>query len=200
VVRAPNVTIKNSRISGGGNQCVYVQSGNLTIQDSEVIGNCENGIGFDSWKAYRVEIRGSYGDGVKFGSNVTLQDSWIHDLAPASGAHADGGQMQSGLTNLVIRHNVIDLGSTPRANAALFLAPDQGPSTNGPVTVDNNQLNGGNYIVYSVDGNNGQYIVKNMSFTNNRFGSTFTYGRSRVNVPITQSGNVIDSSGAAYSM
>jgi hypothetical protein len=202
LIKAANVTIKNSRIAGsaGGASCVFVQSGSVTIQDSEIVGNCENGIGFDNWKAIRVEVRGTYGDGVKLGSNVTLQDSWIHDLAPASGAHADGGQVQGGISNTVIRHNVIDLGSSARANAALFIAPDLGPNSNGPLTIDGNKLNGGNFVMYCVDGNNGQYLIKNITITNNRFGAKFTYGRSNVNVPITQSGNVIDATGAAYNL
>lgn len=201
VVRAANVTIKNSRIKGSGAYCVQTQSGgSVTIEDTEIIGGCENAIGFDNWTARRVEVRGTYGDGVKLGSNVLLVDSWIHDLAPASGAHADGGQVQGGVTNTVVRHNVIDLGSTPRANAALFLAPDLGPSTNGPLTIEGNKLNGGNYIAFCVDGNNGQYHIKNITIRDNRFGNTFTYGRSRVNEPITQSGNVVDSTGAPLTL
>ena len=140
------------------------------------------------------------GDGVKFGANVVLQDSWIHNLTPASGAHADGGQIQFGLTNLVVRHNVIDLGSTPNANAALFLAPDQGPSTNGPVLVEENKLNGGNYVLYCVDGNNGQYVISNMTFRNNRFGTSYSYGPMNVNVPVTWTGNVWDATGAPLAL
>lgn len=201
VVRAANVVIKNSRIKGSSTYCVQTQNGgSVTIEDTEIIGGCENAIGFDGWTARRVEIRGTYGDGVKLGSNVLLVDSWIHDLAPASGAHSDGGQVQSGVTNTTVRHNVIDLGSTPQANAALFLAPDLGPSTNGPLTIDGNKLNGGNYILFCVDGNNGQYHIKNIGITNNRFGNTFQYGRARVNEPVTQAGNVVDSTGAALTL
>jgi hypothetical protein len=200
VIKAANVVNQNSRIKGSGAYCVQTLSGSVTIEDTEIIGGCENAIGFDNWTARRVEVKGTYGDGVKLGNNVLLQDSWIHDLAPASGAHADGGQVQGGVTNTVIRHNVIDLGSTPRANAALFMAPDQGPSTNGPLIVEGNKLNGGNYILFCVDGNNGQYHIKNITISGNRFGNTFTYGRSRVNEPVTQSGNVVDSTGAAMTL
>ncbi len=198
-VRASGVVIKNSRIHGTGSYGVYTQSGSVTIYDSEIYG-FENAIGFDNWTAVRVNIHGTYGDGVKLGSNVTLQDSWIHDLTPAAGAHSDGGQMQSGVTNLVVRNNVIDLASTPNANAALFLAPDLGPSTAGPVTIEGNWLDGGNYTLFCVDGNNGQYLVGNMKFLGNKFGRHSSYGPSRVNVPITQSGNVWADTGAALSL
>lgn len=200
LVKAKDVVIKNSRITGTDFWGVLTSNGGtVTIQDSEIIG-FSNAIGFDNWTAIRVEVRGQRQDGVKFGTNSLLQDSWIHDLNPESGAHSDGGQLQSGETNVTIRHNTIDLGTTKNANAALFLAPDLGPTTNGPLVVENNKLNGGNYVVYCVDGNNGQYFVRDIRFTGNRFGDKFTYGRSNVNVPITQSGNVIDSTGAAYNL
>ena len=188
-IEAPGVVIKNSRIHGSGTYGVLVRSGSVTISDTDIYGP-ENAIAGNNWTASRVDIYGTYGDGVKFGSNVTLQNSWIHNLTPASGAHADGGQMQSGVQNLVVRGNVIDVSSASNSNAALFLAPDLGPSSNGPVVIDSNWLDGGNYTVYCVDGNNGQYIVKNISITKNKFGRSSDYGPARINVPITQSGNV----------
>jgi hypothetical protein len=202
-VRAAGVVIKNSRLRGTGSSyyCIQTQNGgSVLIEDSEIVGGCENAIAFDNWTAKRVEVTGTFGDGVKLGSNVLLQDSWIHDLKPSASAHADGGQVQYGVRNTVVRHNVIDLGSTPRANAALFLAPDQGPSTDGPLVIDGNKLNGGNRIISVLDGDYGKYFIRNISVTNNRLGDKFTYGRSSVNVPITQSGNVIDSTGAPYSL
>lgn len=199
-IQASGVVIKNSQISGAGSYCVLTQGGSVTLEDSEITGGCENAIGFDNWTATRVEIRGTYGDGVKLGSNVILQDSWIHDLAPANGAHADGGQVQGGITNTIVRRNNIDLGSTPNANAALFIAPDQGPSTNGPLTIEGNWLNGGNYVVYIVDGDGGSYFIRDIYVRDNKFGSSQTYGYSNVNVPITQSGNTVEATGAPLSL
>ena len=197
-VRAKNVTITRSKIHGRGTfGVITVGSGSVTIEDSEIYG-FENGIGYDNWTATRVDIHGLTDDGVKLGDNATLQDSWIHDMTPSADAHADGGQMQGGSRNVVVRHNVIDMANGREfGNAALFIAPDLGPSSDGPVTITGNWLNGGNYTVFCVDGNNGQYFVKNITFTNNRFGRQSNYGPSRVNVPITQSGNVWDDTGAA---
>jgi hypothetical protein len=196
-VQASGVVIKNTKVSGSGTYGIYVRSGSATITDTDITGS-ENAIAGDNWTATRVDIYGTYGDGVKLGSNVTLQDSWIHDLTPSAGAHADGGQMQSGVTNLVVKNNNIDLAKS--TNAALFLAPDLGPSSNGPVTITGNWLNGGNYTLYCLDGNNGQYYVKNISITNNKFGRTSNYGPSRINVPVTQSGNVWADTLAALSL
>ncbi|MBD3782993.1 MAG: cell wall-binding repeat-containing protein [Micrococcales bacterium] len=198
VVQAANVTIRRSKIHGSGSESfgVSVRSGSVVIEDTEIYGFA-NGIGFSNWSATRVDLHDLSDDGVKLGSNVLLQDSWIHGMTPSAGAHADGGQMQDGVRNLVVRNNTIDLGGTRGANAALFLAPDLGPSTPGPVTISGNWLDGGNYSLFVLDGNNGQYFVSNITITNNRFGRRFAYGPAMTNVPFTQSGNVWADTGAA---
>lgn len=196
-VTAKNVTIRNSKIVGGSSgTCVQTAdgSGSVILEDVEIVG-CENAIGFNNWTARRVNIHSQAGDGVKLGSNVLLEASWIHDLKPGSGAHADGGQVQNGVTNTVVRGNVIDLGSTPRANAALFIAPDLGPTTDGPLLIERNWLNGGNFTVQIVDGNNGRYHIRSITFRDNRFGRTFAYGPWRINVPVANPGNVWDDNG-----
>ena len=201
-VQAKNVTIKRSKIHGNGGDSfgVNVRSGSVRIEDSEIYGFA-NGIGFDSWTAIRVNLHGMTDDGVKLGSNVTLQDSWIHDMTPGAGAHADGGQMQNGVRNLVVRHNTIDMvNGRELGNAALFLAPDLGPSTVGPVLITDNWLNGGNYTLFCLDGSDGRYFVDNITITNNRFGRQSRYGATRVNVPISQGGNVWDDTGAAVKL
>ncbi len=128
-------------------------------------------------------------DGVKLGNNVSLTDSWLHDFTPAADAHSDGVQMQSGLTNVRISGNDIDLSTAPEANAAIFLAPDLGPSSDGPITIENNRLDGGNYTLYCVDGANGTYVVGGISIRANQFGRSARYGPARINVPITQADN-----------
>jgi hypothetical protein len=192
-IAANNVVIKNSRIVGdGGGNGVYVRSGSLTITDSE-ISNFENGIAGDSWTAERVEISGVTGDGAKIGSDVTLRDSWIHALAPSAGAHADGLQVQSGISGTLIEHNTIsayDPSTRVNGNSAMFIAPDVGPSSPGPLVIRNNWLDGGNFTVQILDGNYGQYFITSISFTGNRFGRNSAYGPLRVNVPVTLSGNV----------
>jgi hypothetical protein len=202
-IAAPGVVIKNSKLHiGSGSYNVLVRSGNVVIQDSELYGNPDGAaIAFDNWTGIRLNIHNFPDDGVKLGSNVRLQDSYIHDFATSPGAHADGGQMQGGEVNLVVRHNTILAQSTTGrgTNAALFIAPDLGPSTNGPVTIDNNLLGGGNFAVYIVDGNNGQYFVHNISLTNNRFvRNSYGYGPADINVPVLRSGNIWDDTGQLF--
>lgn len=193
VIDANRVTIQNSKVHGTSQDYgVLVRSGSVHIRDSEIWG-FRNGIAFDNWAATRVNLHGMSEDGVKLGSNVTLVDSWIHGMTPEAGAHADGGQMQGGSANVMVSHNNIDMAhGSVMGNSALFLAPDLGPSSDGPVTVKNNWLNGGNFTLFCVDGDNGQYFVQNISILSNRFGPDMNYGQVRVNVPVTARGNVVD--------
>ena len=199
-IQAKNVVIRNSKIHGSnsGTGLAVEDNGSATITDSEIY-SFEVGITYSNFTAIRVNLHDITFDGLKMSSNARLQDSWIHAPKPTSDAHWDGVQVQNGVVNTVIQGNNID-GGTADVNSALFLCPDLGPSTNGPLTVNGNWLNGGNFTVNVLDGNNGQYFIKTIAVTNNRFGNDSKYGRSNVNVPITQSGNMVDSTGAGYTL
>lgn len=200
VIDAPGVVIKNSRIHGTASDAygVYVVTGSVTVTDSEIFGFA-NAIAFTDWTAIRVNIHGTTQDGAKLGDNTLLQDSWIHDLTPEAGAHSDGAQLQDGAVNVAVKHNYIDSSSASGGfgNSALFIAPDLGPSTVGPLTITGNYLNGGNYTIYIVDGANGKFVIGNISVTNNSFGHTARYGPSSTNVPFVQSGNIWADTGKA---
>lgn len=180
---------------------VMVNSGSVTVEDSEIVGY-QNGIGFDNWVGRRLNIHGFTDDAVKLGSHVRLEDSWIHDIRPGSTSHADGAQMQGGSVDVVVTRNVIDMTSQDGhfGNAAIFLAPDLGPSSDGPVTVANNWLDGGNYILYCVDGANGEYVVAGITLENNRFGRRYRYGPATVTVPVQARGNVFEDTGEPIRM
>jgi hypothetical protein len=196
VVRAKDVVIRSSKIHGDLDAVagVYVEeTGSLTITDSEIF-DVQVGISYSNWTALRVDIHDTTSDGVKISSNVRLQDSWIHDGKPDPGAHWDGGQVQSGLVDAVVQGSYID-ASGPRTNAALFLAPDLGPSTRGPLTVTGNWLDGGNYTLYVLDGANKTYYIEDIKVADNRFGRSSRYGPADVTVPVSWSRNVWDDSG-----
>jgi hypothetical protein len=192
-IQVPNVTIVRCHVHGNdtNDNAIGVKNdsgGLLTVVDSE-IDTFSTGIGFDDWHATRVNIHDTGDDPTKLGNDVTLEDSWVHADTVTPGAHQDCGQMQNGVVDLVIRHNHLDSCS----NSALFITPDLGPSTDGPVTIDDNCVGGGNYTVHILDGNNQQYYVQNISLTNNRFMKpTGQYGPTDINVPVTESGNVWD--------
>lgn len=197
VIRAKNVVIRNSKIHDdpGAVAGVYVDDGgSATITDSEIY-NFAVGISYSNWTAVGVDIHDITFDGMKIGSNVRLQDSWVHNPRPSSDAHWDGGQVQAGVANTVIQGNNID-ASGADTNSALFLTPDLGPSTSGPLTVTGNWLNGGNFTLCILDGANGKYYISDIAVTNNRFGRGGYYGPANVNVPVTWTGNVWDDTGA----
>lgn len=178
-IRAKNVKIINSKIHGA-TPGVQVFSGDVAIYDSEMYNIDNAAILFDNWSGYNLNIHGMLGDGVKIGSDITLQDSYIHDFNPSSGAHSDGGQLQSGVGNVIIRHNTIDI---PGGNSALFLSPDLGPNGYGPVLIDKNLLGGGAYTFVVVNGNYGQYHQSGYTITNNHFLRNFIYGPENINEP-----------------
>lgn len=200
MVNAPNVTIRSCRFTGNGERSAIVCGGNhggLKIEDCEVRGNYVDAaiIGGD-WSMTRTEITGLPADGIKMGSNTTVTDCWLHDFKPGAGAHADGIQIQDGVTNAVIRHNAINTGTGSGHNAALFICPDFGPTTNGPVTIENNLLGGGGFTVYVVDGNNGQYYIRTINVVGNRWQRGAQYGPARVNVSTTWRDNGFIDGGA----
>lgn len=188
VIEASDVVIRNSRVQGSAPVGILVRSGSALIERTEISGFA-NAISGDDWTATAVDIHGVTDDGVKLGNNVSLTNSWLHDFTPAADAHSDGVQMQSGLTNVLVSKNDIDLSTAPTANAAIFLSPDLGPNSSGPITIENNRLNGGNYTLYCVDGANGTYVVGGISIRGNEFGRSARYGPARINVPITQADN-----------
>jgi Right handed beta helix region len=187
VIDAANVTIRRSRISGTGDTGIYIRGGSLTLEDTTITG-FDNSVAGSNYTATRVEITHALDDGFKIGSNVTIQDSWCHDMTPEPGAHADCGQIQSGEKNITIRHNWFDIG-TGDGNSALFMAPDLGPSSPGPLTVENNTLGGGNFTLQCVDGANGTYYISGITIRNNQFLNNARYGPMRINVPATITGN-----------
>lgn len=196
-VTAANVTIKNSKFTGSGqNWAVRTDGGSVHIEDSTFTGNYgDAAISYHNWTATRIDISGMTNDGAKVGNNVTLTDSWIHDFKPEGGAHGDGLQVVEDVGNIVIKNNKIDIGKLTGVNAAIMLSPDIGPENPnaGPVTVDGNTLGGGGYTFYSVNGRDGASL-QNVAVTNNRFVRDALFGPIYPSefVAKSVSGNVFD--------
>ena len=187
VIAARNVVIRNSLVHGNDGLGIYVRSGSLTLEHTTIRG-FDDSIGGDNYTATLVEVTGANSDGFKIGSNVTIQDSWCHDLLVMSGAHSDCGQVQSGVANVMIRRNWLD-ADTDNSNSALFLAPDLGPNGPGPLVVENNVLGGGNYTLQCVDGADGLYLINGIRIQGNKFLRNSQYGPIRLNVALLFLGN-----------
>lgn len=200
LIRADDVVIRRSRIhSDGDGFGIRVMEGSVTIEDTEIHG-FEYGIVFGSYTARRVDIHSMGADGVILGSNSTLEDSYIHDLTPAPGAHADGAQLtNAGAENIVVRGNTIDLASPEvhsgyGGNSAIILKPDLGDLGSGGIVVEDNFLNGGNYTLYLTNDAQGRELA-GVTIRNNRFGRVHRYGPRSVDTPCTCTNNVWDDTG-----
>lgn len=172
-VNAKNVTIKNTRVRCNGYYPIRADGGsNTLIQDVTIDGmgsSTPTAVYGDSYTVLRANIFG-VGDGPRAGSNVTVQDSYIHDLVVANGSHNDGIQSTGG-SNIVIRGNNIQ--HPGQGNATLMLTPTFGPLSN--VLVENNLLNGGAFTVHA-GGDPTEAATTNVVFRNNRFGRDYLYG------------------------
>ncbi len=186
-VRAANVTIRKSRIACSGWHGIASTSTGLLVEDTEI--SCLNarhgGIDGGGFTARRVDISRCE-NGLPVHRDVTVEDSWVHDLVPTSvaGAHSDGAQLFGG-TNIVLRHNTI---LVPGANAAITRnVADNTPS----ILIENNFLGGGTYTLYCPYGP-GSFQVRNNRFADGmqQYGLSLDCGR----VPWT--GNFRDSNGS----
>ena len=186
---AANVTISKCKIHGNGTDTgVQVLGGTITVLDSEVY-SFENAVAWASYTVKRCNIHDLSGDGFKWGSDTLVEDNYVHNFTPANGAHTDGLQMSDGSTNCTLRHNWIQIPWDGPGNGTVFIAPENGPSTNGPVLIENNYLDGGGYTVYILTSKG--YTISNITVQNNTIGPNHQYSSVSVSMPnVTWTGNV----------
>lgn len=146
LVRASGVTIRNSRIQGRINNDFGGVNNSFTMTDSTVgpDSGCTTveAIGYGNYTLTRVRVK-NFVDGPRVsGSNVLIQDSFI-TTCKSAGAHGDGIQGYYGGTNVVIKHNTVDVrASHPDVTSAIFIA-DNSKSAH----VVDNLLAGGGYTL-----------------------------------------------------
>jgi hypothetical protein len=149
-VKAPKVTIRNSRIHSSSIWLVQNNSTGLLIEDSELDGEGSNSmsLGSSNFTLRRVEITGTENGMDIDGGYVTVEDSWIHDLTTANGAHTDGAQISQGAHDVVFRHNSISPQSSgsPAATSAIIMW-NEGGEQNTRVWIENNLLDGSHAAV-----------------------------------------------------
>lgn len=173
-VQAMNVVISDVRIRCSSTYGINVKSGSVTVQHSEL----------DGTGAVHVAVVGSnytlsyvnihdIEDGPRLGDNVTIEDSYIHDLFRTATSHNDAMQT-TGATNITIRHNsIVPATNGDPMNAAIMIGSEFNPLRD--MLIEGNYLNGGNYTILAradLDGNN--IIVRN-----NAFGHDYRYGAYR---------------------
>lgn len=147
-------------------------SSGTVVEDSEFVPSNPSatidGIHANNVSIYRANIHGTV-DGVHTGSNVLIQDSYIHDMSwfahdPNQGGgptHNDGVQSFPGDSNVVLRHDNVDMSTTKDGNAAL-----QDSAKN--VRVEDSWLDGGGCTLNFAHVNNEP--LSGIAVVDNRFG------------------------------
>jgi hypothetical protein len=145
-IKAPNVTIRRSKISCKSFFVVAswtdrYSGGGARLEDVEL--DCQGtrgtGVGSYGLTVVRAEIRGCE-NGVDVDHSVTVRDSYIHSPFNSAEAHSDGMQFNSG-SKILIDHNTIVI---PDGTSAIISHPDG----NADVTISRNLMAGGAYTLY----------------------------------------------------
>ncbi|MRK00829.1 hypothetical protein GEV27_04775 [Aeromicrobium sp. S22] len=189
-IDADDVTIKNSRVAGGGFSVIQVKSGskNVTITDVEIdgMGVQAGAMGIMGPATVTGADISGVENGLTPGSGSVLKGNYVHDLKSPGSPHYDGIQIDGGLSNITVTGNYVDLHEHSQTSAVMI---DNyfGPISN--IKVDGNRLIGGGYTVYS-DGQFSGGPITGVSFTNNQLGKG-RYGYASIvgNDPVW-SGNV----------
>jgi hypothetical protein len=211
-VKAPGVVIRNSRISCGdpGPDVVTSADGSysgtrLLLEDSEI--DCQDvggtAVGDTNITVRRVDIHGCE-NGFDVDAELTVEDSYIHDLYNSAAAHTDGiqlasghyvgGQVVPGALNVTIEHNTIYGVGADGSFGTSAIISNSGGDTN--ILIQGNLLAGGAFTLYCEQGTRGtNYRVIGNHFSR-RFGPKVgAYGPSTDCSDETQSGNVYHESG-----
>lgn len=156
-ISAPGVVIRDSRFETHDTFDLsmddHVANASVDVWDSEFIGNTatfsgeEMAVRGQGWRLHRVNIHG-YRDGGGIDGNNLVENSWIHDFVVSDACeHADGFQSLGDASNIVIRHNTIDMALDSCMTAPVHLGDEYGG--NSDVTVSDNWLAGGSYVFYA---------------------------------------------------
>jgi hypothetical protein len=186
-ITGDNVTIKNSIVRGGGKRCnasvIEIGDGaSATIVDTEINPTnpnaCLDGIWAQNATLQRLNIHGAV-DGLKAGDNVTLLDSYVHDLSrfdsdPNQGGgptHNDSVQTFFGNKHITLRHN--NLLATSKDNATFQVSQDGGGRATD-LHVEDNWLDGGGCTLnFAHQG--GPTPMTGIFVVNNRFGRNSSF-------------------------
>jgi hypothetical protein len=149
-IDAAGVVIKNSKLSA---DCFYViyshqsSGARLTIQDSEI--DCQNhngtAIGDTNITALRVNVHGCE-NGFDVDGNLTVQDSYIHDLTQTGAdPHTDGIQITPVGHDINIQHNRIYAFTNGVNGTSAIIEPDANLTN---IWIQENLVAGGAYTIY----------------------------------------------------
>lgn len=180
-ITAPNVTLRNCRITAEGWAVLDIRADGVTVENCEIDGQAAPGIRGISVSGSNVLIRRCNihhaEDGIYLAgsSKIVIENNYIHDLQSQwDGPHFDGIAADGGISDVSIRGNTVI--NVHRQTSAIMLSNYFGTVSN--VRIEGNRLVGGGYTVYS-DGQFGGGEISKVSFTNNRLGRGY-YGYASI--------------------
>ncbi len=199
VVEAPNVTIQNCVITGSSWFVVLFDSSsgatNGTVLNCQIYGGGSGAAPGQHGVVGGHLIQGNNIHDVEQGiapeSGSTIQGNYIHDLNnPQADPHYDGILILGGSSDITIQNNTIN--NPHNQTDAIMIQNYNGPISN--IIVNNNQLIGGGYTVYS-DASHGTDAITGVQVTNNYIGGgAFGYVYFTGNSPL-YAGNVDEFTG-----
>ncbi len=162
-------TIKRSRISGNCDYLVRLNDANATIamvvEDTELIGGAVQykGAGF-TWR--RVNAHGFSGKAAMTQSDSTVEDSYIHDNVCNPPDHQSGIGTNGGASNIVLRHNNVDLTPSECTSGGIANYDDFGAFHD--ILIEKNLINSAGYCLKAgfednnAAGNSGMLVLNNV--------------------------------------
>ena len=175
VVKASDVTIRNSRITHDRTAIRFEEGANLRVEHVTFVGASAKTLdgAIQAWGTItvrRIQVSG-FGEGVDvYGSGGLIQDSYFHDMANADGKLMDGIEAWEA-KQLVIRHNWIEM---PGGNSVIKLPLDVPVPGGDDVLIENNLVAGGGWAVYGgYDPPNSNPSYTNVRFIANHFSTMF---------------------------
>lgn len=174
-VTAKNVVLRKSRITCDGLYSIRTDGAvNLVVEDVEIDGKGKNSAAVccGEYTLRRVDISNVI-DGPRLGSNVVVEDSWIHHLTRQPGSHNDALQT-TGASNIVVRGNSLEAYNPVTRdpfNACLMIGSTTGPVVSNLI-FERNYCNGGNYSI----GVREDLNAVNIRMYGNVFGRNYRYG------------------------
>lgn len=174
-VTAKNVILRKSRITCDGLYSIRTDGAvNLVVEDVEINGQGKNSAAVccGEYTLRRVDISNVI-DGPRLGSDVVVENSWIHHLTRQPGSHNDTLQT-TGASNIVVRGNSLEAYNPVTRdpfNACLMIGSTTGPVVSNLV-FEGNYCNGGNYSI----GVREDLNASNIRLQSNVFGRNHRYG------------------------
>lgn len=146
IVEADNVTLKNVKIfSANEFAAVHVMGSadNFKLIDSEIDGRGRTHSAINGFGAFlRNDIKGAE-NGINVTGPALIKDNYIHGLRNVGEPHYDGIQVDGGRDIRIISNTIVNENTQ---TAAVML--DNYFSGLSNITVENNRLFGGGYVLY----------------------------------------------------